>query len=432
VETETCKKELVIEIPVEVVRRETQNVTSQYQRIARIPGFRPGHAPASLVRTRFRKDIESDVVQSLVPKFFETAIRDQNLTVVGQPRFDGLKFEEDQPLTCKASFEIYPQFELKDYKGLTIEEEAVTVEGPDIEKALEKLREGAAAFEVVGERAATDDDFLIVSYKGYDLTDPKSRSLEAREAMVHIGGKGTVAAFSENLRGTRAGETREFEVTYPGDYPQKTLAGKTYRYRVEIQSIKRKVLPAVDDELAKSVSAFQTLGELKQKIREDLLRGREHSAVGATKAKLLEELVELHAFPVPEALVEEQLDRKLESTLTRLLAQGIDPRTVDVDWRKIREESRPDAMKEVCGSIILERIAEAEKIEVTEEEVDEVIREMAQERHEAPATLKTRLTRDGVVGRIKFSRRSQKALDLIYRSAKIIRKNEVPGNTPEG
>jgi trigger factor len=215
---------------------------------------------------------------------------------------------------------------------------------------------------------------------------------------------------------------REFNVTYPDDYPQKGMAGKTYHYRVEVRSIKKKVVPAADDDLAKTISEFSTLDELRNKIREDLKENRQHRVEAATKQKLMDALLATHEFPVPQALVETQLDHKLENTLSQLLGQGIDPRTIEIDWKKIREDSRPDATREVQGSLILEKIAEAEKIEVTAEEVDEIIREMAQERRETPAALKTRLTRDGMLARIESSRRNQKALDLIYRSAKITRK----------
>jgi trigger factor len=424
VEAETCKKELVIEIPVDVVRRETDSVTDHYRRLARIPGFRRGHAPASLIRNRFRKDIQSEVVQSLLPKFFQTAVKDQNLLVVGQPRFEELKIEEDQPLTCKASFEVYPEFELKEYKGLGVEEELAVVKDEDVAETLEKIRERASSFELVQDRPAADDDYLTVSYQGRDLKNPESLPVEAREAMVHLGGEGTVAAFTENLRGSKSGEVREFQVAYPADYAQKSLAGKTYSYRVEVQNVKKKVLPALDDDLAKTVSELQTLEELRQKVRKDLEESRAQRAEYASKQKLLEELVKLHEFPVPEAMVEAQLDRKLETTLTRLMAQGIDPRTIDVDWRKIREESRPDAEKDVRGALILEKIADAEKIEVADEEVDDVIRAMAEERRETPAALKTRLTHEGGLDRIKSSRRNQKALELVYHSAQINRKSE--------
>lgn len=423
-EAETCKKELVIEIPVDVVRREADTVTAQYTKMARIPGFRPGRAPASLIRNRFRDDIKSEVVQTLLPKFFETLVKDQKLSVVGQPHFDDLKFEDDKPLTVKATFEVYPSFDLKEYKGLEAGEDAATVADADIDQTLDKLRERAAAFEAVPDRPAQDDDYLDVSYHGRDVKDPESRPVEAREAMVHLGGKGTVAGFTENLRGTAPGEVREFNVTYPDDYPQKGMAGKTYHYRVEVRSIKKKVVPAADDDLAKTISEFSTLDELRNKIREDLKEGRQHRVEAETKQKLMEKLLAAHDFPVPQALVETQVDHKLENTLSQLLSQGIDPRTIDIDWKKIREDSRPDATREVQGSLILEKIAEAEKIEVTAEEVDEIIREMAQERRETPAALKTRLTRDGMLARIESSRRNQKALDLIYRSAKITRKIE--------
>ncbi len=423
-EAETCKKELVIEIPLDVVQREAETVTAQYTRVARIPGFRPGHAPASLVRQRFRHDIRNEVVQSLLPKFFENVVKDQKLSVVGRPRFEDLRFEDGQPLTCKATFEVYPAFELKEYKGLEVEEEASTVTEADIDRALEELRQQAATFEVVPERPATEGDYVAVSYQGRDLTDREGRLLENREAMVHVGGQETVAAFTENLRGSQPGEIREFDVSYPVDYPQTSLAGKTFHYHVEVQSIKKKVVPAIDDDLAKTVGELTTLEELRNNLRDDLEKRQQRRVEGAAKQKLLDHILKAHDFPVPEGLVEAQLNRKLENILAKLLAQGIDPRTTKIVWGKIREETKPEAEKEVRSSMVLEKIAEAEKIEVSDEEVDNLIREMAQERHETPAALKTRLTRDGNLARISSSRRHQKALEFVYHNAKIIRKCE--------
>ncbi len=420
----TCKRELVIEIPVNVVQQQAESVTARYARAARIPGFRPGHAPHTLVRHRFRDEIRHEVVQSLLPKFFATAVKDQKLAVAGQPHFDDLKFEDDRPLTCKATFEVYPEIELREYKGLEAEEEPTAVTEVDIAEALEELRERVATFEVFNDRPALDDDYLTVSYRGRDLKDPERRPIEVHEAIIHLGGKGTVAAFTENLRGSKPGEVREFEVTYPDDYPQKSLAGRIFGYRVEVQSIKKKVVPAIDNELAKSVSESKTLEELRGELREDLKKRRQLQVESATKRKLLEGIVNTHEFPVPEGLLEAQLDAKLENRMSRLAIQGIDPRTAEIDWHKVREELRPEAEKGVRASLILEKIADAEKIDVADEEVDEIIREMAQEGHETPAAVKTRLTRDGGVARIQATRRNQKALDFVYRNAKIIRKSE--------
>jgi trigger factor len=423
VEAITCKKELVIEIPVDIVQREADSVAGQFAKRARIPGFRPGRAPTSLVRQHFRDDIRSEVAQTLIPRFFDTAVKDHKWDVVGQPRFEELKFEDNQPLTCKATFEIYPEFELQPYKELEVEEEQAAVTDADLDKAIADLREGAATFEVVTDRPAEDDDHLTVNYQGQDLSSPTSQPTEAKEAVVHLGGKHTVPEFTEKLRGAKVGEVREFPVTYAQDYPQKTLAGKTLRYRVEIASIKIKVVPPADDELAKSVSEFATLEELRTKVRQDLAENAKRQAELGAKQKLAEKLLEAHPFPVPEVLVEIQLDRKIERTLGQLLSQGIDPRQTQVDWKKVREDARPEAEKEVRVALVLGRVADAEKIDMTEEELDDVIREMAQERHMTAAELKTRLTRDGKLDTLKSTRRNQKALDFIYRNAKIIRKN---------
>lgn len=422
-EPETCKRELVIEIPLDVIERESESVVAQFRRAARIPGFRRGHAPAMLVRRHFRNDIRSEVVQSLLPKFFQTRVREQNMTVIGQPKFEDLKFEEGQPLTCKATFETVPPFEVGDYRGLEVEEESRAVSDADVDQAVEELRQRAATYEDVQDRPAADDDYVMVSYRGRDVNDKESAPVESKDAIVHLGAKGTVEVFTENLRGARPGDKREFEVSYPQDYPQKSLGGKTLRYQVEVQSIKRKAVPPPDDELAKSVSESETLSDLRAKLRESLEKRRARQVEKAAMDKLLEQLESRNHFPVPEILIEAQLDKRLESIVTQLMAQGIDPRATQVDWRKIREDSRPEAEKDVRGALILERIAESEKIEVADEEVDALIREMAESQRETPAALKTRLTREGGLDRIKSTRRNQKALEFVYRNAKIIGKS---------
>jgi len=392
-------------------------VTAQYRRVARIPGFRPGHAPSSLIRRRFEEDIRSEVVQTLLPKYFETAVKDQKLSIVGQPHFGDLKFAEDQPLTCTATFEILPDFELKDYKGLDVEKEPSEVTESDVTKALEQLQERAATFEVVEDRPADDGDYALVNYRGSDAGDPQAEPVEGRDVMVHLAAEGTVADFTENLRGSKPGDVREFQVAYADDYSTKSLAGKTLSYRVEIQGIKKKVVPALDDEFAKSVSEFKAIEELKAKVSENLAERKKHEVEARAKQKLLDHLVSLHEFPVPQSLVDSQIDSRLERLLSRLMAQGVDPRSVNIDWQKIREDSRSEAEKDVRGSLILEKIAEAEGLEVSDGEVDEMIRDLAEEHREPPAAIKTRLTREGNLPRITQKLRNQKALDLVYQNA---------------
>jgi len=427
VEAQTCRRELVIDVPADVVQREAQKITGQYARVARLPGFRPGHAPTSLVRRRFKDEIKSEVVKTLVPKFFKTSLDDRKWVVAGDPEFEDLKFPEDQPdqpLTIKATFEIYPEFELKEYNGLQLEEQPAAVTEADVDQALEGVRENAAITEVVSDRPAQDGDYVGFNYQGHDVKEPDKALVEQHDAVVLLAGESTLPAFTENLRGCSAGDVRTFEVTYPDDFAGRRMAGKTVIYRGRVESIKRKVLPPLDDELAKSVSEFSTLDELRAKVRKDLEVAQQRRAEKEARHGLVEKLVAAHEFPVPQILVDEQMARRLESFATQLVRQGIDPEKMEIDWRKLREESRPEAEKDVRGRLILEKIAQTEKIEVTEGEVDETIRELAESQHETPAALKTRLTANGGLAKIESTRRTQKALDFVYRNAQIIRKSE--------
>ena len=400
--------------------RESEQVTAQYARVARLPGFRPGHAPRSLVSKRFRDEIRSEVAQTLIPRYFEDRIREQNLVIAGEPRFQDLQFEEGQALRAKVSFEVYPEIELKaNYRGVEMEGEPLGVSEAEVDEAIERVRQQNATFEVIEDRAAADGDYVMAGYKGQDLANAGAEPIETREGLIQIGGPGTVPEFTENLRGSRPGETREFEVSYPADFPNRRLAGRKIRYRLEVQSIKRKVLPALDDELAKSVSDFSTLQEFRQHVRQDLERARKRRLDTQLKQKLVDKIAAAYDFPLPEALVEAQVRRRVERAATGLESQGVDLDSVGIDWYRVREDMRTDAERDVRGSLVLDRIAEAEKIEVPETEVDEAVREMAEAAHEAPAVLKTRLTREDGIARLRSNIRRQKALDLIYTNAKI-------------
>jgi trigger factor len=430
VESATCKRELVIEVPEDAVAREREQITAQYARVARIPGFRPGHAPRSLVSKRFREEIRSEVAQTLIPRYFEDRIREQNLVIAGEPRFQDLHFEEGEALRAKASFEVYPEIQLKeDHRGVEVEGEPLTVSEAEVDEAVERTRQQNATFEVIEDRPAGDEDYVMVGYKGLDPANSDAEAIEVREGLIQIGGRGTVTEFTENLRGSRAGDVREFEAVYPEAFPNQRLRGRRIRYRVEVQGVKRKVLPALDDELAKSVSDFSTLGEFRNEVRLDLERAKQRRLDTTLRQKLLDKIVAGYDFPVPDSLVEGQLRRRVERAVTGLASQGVDVEAAGIDWRRVGEDMRGDAERDVRGSLILDRIAETEKIEVSEESIDEAVRELAGAGHGPPAVLKTRLTREDGLARLKSNIRRQKALDLIYHSAKITQPSGAQGST---
>ncbi len=418
-ESPTCKRELVIEVPPEAIAREAEQITTQYARVARIPGFRPGKAPKAIVGKRFKEEIRGELVQTLVPRYFEDRLKDEKLHLAGEPHFEDLKFEEGQPIRAKATFEVYPDFELKDYKGVEVDLQPATVSDADVDQAIDALRQRNATFEVVEDRPAAESDYVMVNYRGQNVENADAEPVEAKEGLIQLGGERTVPGFTENLMGARAGDIREFDVEYRDDFPRKSLAGQTVRYRVEVQGIKKKVIPPADDEFAKSVSDFASLGEFRNKVRADLEAQKQKSVENAARQALLEKLVTGYNFPLPDALVEERLRRRLERFAESLAAQGVDPESAQIDWRALRDEVRSDAEKDVRESLVLDAVATAENITVTPEELDETLRDLAEGLREAPAALKTRLTRDGELAKLESSRRNLKALDFIYRNAKI-------------
>jgi trigger factor len=413
----TCRRELDLEIPAEEVSKAMERVAKEFARIANVPGFRRGKAPISLIRRRFADDIKGEVLQSLVPERVEKAVAEQKLTPVSQPQVDKLDYAEGQPLKFRAVFEVLPDFELGNYKGLEIEIPAIDVTDEDVAKTLEEMRERAAAFAPVEGRAVENNDFAQLKLLGTPAGggDP----LQADSVLCHIGAEETMAAFNENLRGAKVGEHKNFDVIYPADYPDAKLAGKTYHYAAQVLGIKTKKLPELNDEFAKDVSDAATLDELKKKVREDLEHQRDHKHKELLHEKVLAAIVKLHDFPVPEALVEHQMDVRLERVVRSLAAQGVDPRAVNVDWVTLRRRQQERAADDVKAELIVDRIATAENIDVTEQEVDQELQHLAGHGGESAEAIRARLTKQGALDRMKAKLRSDKTLDWLAQNSRI-------------
>jgi len=410
-----CLREIAVEVPADTVAREMESLLAKYTKLARLPGFRKGKAPATIIRQRFAEELRSDVIEQLVPRFFREEVQRQKLEPISQPHVTNLEMQEGQPLRFKASFEVMPPIEVSGYQELRPEKAEVKVTDADVDEELEHIRQQRAKFITVEGTTLAEGDFAEVSFTGMPQGEG-NKPITVDDVLVEIGGKNTVREFSENLRGASAGDERRFDVNYPADFADQRLAGKTVTYNVAIKAIKQKELPALDNDFAKSLGEFESVDALRIRIAESLEHERKHRAEHEAKDKLVDELVKRNEFPVPESLVERQVDVRLERGLRALAAQGLRAEDMQkMDLPGLRAGQREAALKEVKASLILEKIAEAEKIEVSDQEIDGEIEALARQTRQTAEAIRARLTREGALDRIRGRLRNEKALDFLYR-----------------
>jgi len=414
---ESSRRVMEIEIPAEIVQEKLKAITAQFQKHARLPGFRPGKAPLSIIRRKFEEDIRAQVLQELVPEYVEVEVKQRHWEPVGQPTVSEVEYAEDAPLKFKATVEVLPEFALQDYSGLQVGYAEPAVADEDVQKALEQLQAQAATYMNVDPRPIQDGDFASISVHG-DAAGKEGSGVDLQEVMCEIGGPDTVAEFTQNLRGAEPGQEVSFNVTYPPEFRDGRLAGKTIAYRVRVLGIKKKQSPALDDDFAKELGEFDSLDALRARIRENLVEsGREHAQAEAKKS-LRKQLVELHDFSVPESLVERQLEKRMDRLRRHLASQGMNPERLAWDWNKVRESQFGEAVEEVKGSLILEKIADQDAIEVGEAELDSELQQLAKALNQAEASLRARLTTDGGIDRIKSRLRIEKALEVVFQNAR--------------
>ncbi|MEW6212443.1 MAG: trigger factor, partial [Acidobacteriota bacterium] len=419
-----CKKEVRLQVSSEVVRAETDKTASELARKIRIPGFRPGHVPTSVIKSRFRKDIRNQVAANLLPDAITLAAREKNLRIVGQPSLDEFNFGDDESLNAVFTVEVAPEFELTSYKNVRLTRRVYKVKDEDIEREIERLRERHAELVPVEDRPAQKDDIVTANLKGRfvketsEATESAAYDFDEPDTEIFLAEEGVNKQFTDALAGAQVGDTRQFTVSYPEDYSHKDIAGRSVSYEAQVTAIRFKELPDVDDSFARAVDdKFDTLDDLRASIRSHIEHQAEEWSRRALEKAALDHLLDNHRFDLPLKVVEEQMNSKLKSFLSHIDLEGVDVNRLDIE--KLREPFRAESERDVRVSFILNRIVETEGVEASDDEVEREIARMAARAGQTAAALKARLTREDALDSIRFQIKNRKALDIVVDSADI-------------
>ncbi len=415
---EGCRHELEFTVSVLDIADETQRVVAKIQKQANVPGFRPGKAPVSIIQNRFKSEIRQEVIEALLPKVLQKRFEDEKLSVVGTPNIVDLKFEDGQPMVFKAQFDVHPEFDLGEYKGLEVEYEDPAVDEKDVDDRVEQIRESKAEYINLDPRPAESGDFAVVSLESIEGVD--GDPVKSNEMMIELGNADTMPAFTEGVTGMSPGETKIIEVSYPEDYGQEKLAGKTVKFDVELKFLRRKELPNLDDEFAKGMGDFQTLEEFKNQVRASILQERTFRAQEEAKSKLIEKLADSHSFAVPETYVERQLESQLRNYAQTLAMQGIDPKTLNIDFNRFKESQNERAIRDVKAGLLLDRIGSVEAIAATNDEIDREVGRLARQQREPVAAVRMKMEKDGGLDRLASRIRTDKTINFLFEQARKV------------
>jgi trigger factor len=418
-DSENCKKDITIEIPADEVKAEFDKTYTAYARYAKIPGFRPGHAPITVVKQRFRKDARDDVIKEMIPQALEHAIVDHKLQPVGPPEISDITVSEGESLRFKASVEVLPEFELKDYKGLKLTRRISPITDEMVDNVLEEWRRRGAQLVTVEDRVSEEGDFISVNLAGKFVSEENAEDLKADEVTVEVGGEGVPEEFSENLKGVKAGDKRNFRVAYREDFTSPGLAGKTVDFDATVVAVRRQEFPELDDDFAKEHDQ-ETLEALRGSIRTDLEHMAESRSDQALREEAIRKLTGDYDFAIPDSLLDREAEQRLRDFANMLFRRGASPEMLrEMDWEARRAEARNQAVDNVRGALVISKIAEAEGIQISEDEVNEEITRIATHSGESEEAVRAQLTKDESVSSIERRLRHQKALESIVNHAEI-------------
>jgi trigger factor len=422
------RKTLAIEIPIDVVDAEINRVARGYTKQARLPGFRPGKAPQTLIKQRFREQILHDVMHDLIPRAVEEALQERGIEPVDTPDIKDVVLEEGRPMTFTAAIETVPAFDPGDLSSITLDRPSAEITEDAIADMLQRLRDRAGTYEPVEGRAVAEGDAVVLLL---NRTGPDGQVDHHDDVTVQLGAPGNPPGFDTELVGMNDGESRTFTIHFPEDYSASDLANTDQTYTVTLKGVRRRVLPELDDEFAKDVGEFESLAALRKRITTDLREEAESKATQQVRAELLKQLAGRVTFELPASLVEREMDRRLEEFARQLTAQNLNPREAGIDWAQFREAQREPARDAAAGALALDEIARREQIKVEGEDVDKEIERFAARAGRTPTALRAQLEKEGGISRLYAGLRREKSVDLALSRATIVERPTTDSNAPD-
>ncbi|HEX3143784.1 MAG TPA: trigger factor [Pyrinomonadaceae bacterium] len=424
-EISATRKQIDVVIEADAVRAVYDRISDNYAKAATVPGFRPGHAPRAVVRSRFKDQIRTEVLRELLPNAVQSAITEHNIEALGEPELnlensEGLDQLGQQPISFNVNVDVLPEIKLSNYKGLEATRQTRAVKDEDVEAVIQQLRENSASLQPVEDRGAQVGDTVTANFHGKFVNDPEAEPINVEDVDLVLGGQGVVQEMTDNLTGARTDDEKTFLVDYAPDFSAKGLAGKSVEYTVKVNAVRVKELPEIDDEWAQSLSdEIESLAELRKKVRADLETQAGDEAEGKMRSGLLRHMVDAHEVELPERLLAHQTEHRFESVVRDMVNHGIDPRNPELNWDKARENLKEQAGFELRSSLLLEAVADAEKLEVSDQDIDDEINAIADASKQTPEQVRAVLTKQGGESSIASRLRNRKALDFLVANAKV-------------
>jgi trigger factor len=412
---EGCKRRLAVEAPVDVVQQEWERAYGRVQKQARLPGFRKGHVPRSLVKVHFSDDVRREVAEHLIPDVYRKALTEAKLDPVNEPDLQEVRLVEGAPLSFVAVVEVKPAINLTDYKGVEVAHAPVAVTADDLGTTLEHMREQQAQFHAV-ERAAATGDLVVVDYNvAIDGHEPSSQ--KGYEFLV--GARTVLPEIDDAVVGLKAGEERQVGLRFADDHRREDLRGRGGNATVKVVEVKEKALPALDDDFAKTLGEFETLEALRAELMKQLEARRQHDEERALQEKVVDAVIARHEFTVPDALVMRQVAHRIEHARESVRRQGIDPERMPWDYEKLIAELRPGAEKAVRRALLLEAIADKEAIAPTDADVDAEVEKLAQASQRPTPAVRRMMEKSGDLDGLRQGIRDRMTLELLVANAKV-------------
>jgi len=418
-EVSSCLRRLSVEVPVEDVRQRVEEAYQELGRKAKVAGFRPGKVPRKILEQYYRKEVERDVLEKIIPETLQKAVEERSLPILGRPKVNPVQLSIEKPIQYTADVEVLPRIEVRGFEDLSFTRRKPAIGEAQVDQALSNLREHHAEFEDVSDAQVSEGDYVVIDFSGTINGELMEKGKGENFPLV-VGSGTLLPEFESRLVGNRKGDSVEVTVTYPEEYHNRDLAGKTGIFSVAIKELKKKHLPEINDEFARAVEGeFNTLDELRAKLKESLEREADRQAQADLQGEILDRLIEMNSVEVPAILVEEETRALAREFEQNLKAKGVQMPVGQESQEEWGRHLREQATRRVKGELILERLSEMEGITVSDEEMEKEIEQLASRSRQSIEAARSILAKNQALDQIRGGLKRRKTWDALLGKLKI-------------